>query len=186
MAPKRRGIRARMYDERALLRQAKAIIKPVGRFLRRDPQRSRTTISTDLLGNPYNNHCREPSHQRLVHPRFHAGRSRAGLQALRTDPDPSPSRGSHPPASLRRKVSFLNGSIPRFQQFGGDGVRGSAQYRRRPGDGIRPGRDGESTMVLLHAEACGGQSSSSTRRHGLDIRARPSWTLKPDDSKSRN
>ena len=106
MAPKRRGIRARMYDERALLRQAKAIIKPVGRFLRRDPQRSRTTISTDLLGNPYNNHCREPSHQRLVHPRFHAGRSRAGLQALRTDPDPSPSRGSHPPASLRRKVSL--------------------------------------------------------------------------------
>ncbi len=116
-------------DERALLRRcsprARAFLKPFGRFLRRDSQLRPMMISSESLGGPYNNRCREPSHHRPLHPRPQGSPgSRGGPPHLLTDLGPSPSRGSTPPSSYRRKVQVLSFPIPRFRFFwGGRGAR---------------------------------------------------------------
>ena len=157
MAPHKKG----GTEEIALLGQARAFLQPFRRFLRRDSQLSPLRISQVSLGGPYNNCCRGPPHDRPTYPRPQGslGRRR-GLPHLRTDPGPSPSRGSTPPSSEGSKVSHMSRSIPRFQLSGGDGVRGSAKHRRK---GDPPGK---ARMVLLHAEACWGKPSPSSRRVG--------------------
>ena len=190
MVPQRKGsaVERAVRGVRERARQAKAFIKPAGKFLRRDSQLSIMAISIVSPGNQYSNSCRETSHQCYVHPRLQGLLGCwTGFPHLRTDLGPSPARGSSPIVLVAQgsRDEPIDPSITSFLSLGGWGSRGSAQYKQTPG-GVRRGHDGGSTLVVLHAEACWGQSPPNRGHNRVDSRARPSQTSQFGDSRPRN
>ena len=99
MVPQRKGsaVERAVRGVRERARQAKAFIKPAGKFLRRDSQLSIMAISIVSPGNQYSNSCRETSHQCYVHPRLQGLLGCwTGFPHLRTDLGLSPARGPSP------------------------------------------------------------------------------------------